>query len=280
VARKKKDFSNTGIQFGEADADTNSSLSGIFEDMESSAFGTDTEDDVLRQLQQNGMRRSIQARNGRIQRGNFVMTMTGLEYQGEELSLQEWREMGSWLNQLRDSIQWMIGDWANMAHDYVDTWVSPDGREFETRYAELLENTDYSYSTLRKFASIASAVPMFRRRNTLTFSHHVEVAHLPEDEQERFLNMAEPNEVRGGKRMSVRDLRERIQSEYPPDQLGAGKAKPAGAAKEDTEAELLKLGLDFVRKPPKRNATNKKKALRAAELYRKLALELEAYAND
>lgn len=238
----------------------------------------EAQDDIRDLLPSQGIRHALQARNGRIQRGNFVLTMTGLEYNGDELTLQEWREMGMWLNQLKDSIQWMIGDWANMALGYVDTWTKPDGTEFETRYAELLKSTDYSYSTLRKFASVAAAVPVFRRRNTLTFSHHVEVARLPDEAQERFLDLAEPNEIRE-KPMPIRELRERIQSEFPPE-LPDGSPKPDVRREKDNEAELLQLGLMFVRKPPKRNSTNRKRALEAAELYRQLAQKLEAYAND
>ncbi len=272
--RKGKDFSNTGIQFGfNSNEEEENDSSNIFDEIERASA---TSDPLLQQIPQRGLRRTLEASNGRIQRGQFIMTMTGLEYVGGELSLDDWKEMGQWLYQLKDSIQWMIGDWANLAEDHIDTWSKPDGTEFETRYAELLKATDYSYSTLRKLAHYASAVPVFRRRNTLSFSHHVEVARVPDEEQDRFLNMAEPNEIRK-KPMSVRELRELIYTEYPPEQLESGKKSPL--AKKDVEADMLRVGLDLVRKKPKLSDKTKSDALKAAEIYRKLAEQLESYAN-
>lgn len=247
--------------------------------MDDAVFETKSlHDDIMAQLPAKGLQRTLRANDGRIERGDFVLTMTGLEYVGEDLTVQQWREMGNWLNQLKDSIQWMIGDWANLGVQHIDTWVAPDGREFETRYAELLETTDYSYSTLRKFAFVSRAVPPERRRTSLTFSHHVEVAHLSEPDQEMFLDMAEPNpNDEKPRRMAVRDLREEIRKR---DQITSGSVAPKPAKHKDAEASLIQTGLDFTRKPPKRNAANRKKALEIAELYRKLALELETYAQQ
>ena len=68
-----------------------------------------------------------------------------------------------------------------------------------------------------------------------------------------------------------------IYTEYPPEQLESGKKSPL--AKKDVEADMLRVGLDLVRKKPKLSDKTKSDALKAAEIYRKLAEQLESYAN-
>ncbi|MEO1666671.1 MAG: hypothetical protein AAFU54_18685 [Chloroflexota bacterium] len=273
MARKRENLSKTGV-FGNGGG---SPLSNIVDDMEKQAFSGSTssvDDEILNQLSSRPFKSVIKENNGEIQRGNFVLTMTGLKYEGEELTLTEWQEFGDWLGQLKDSIQWMIGDWANIAEANLDTWVAPDGREFKTRYKDLLEKTDYSYSSLRKFSMVASAFPMFRRRNTLTYSHHAEVAHLDEDEQERFLDLAEANDIRD--RWSVRVLREEVQKVHST-QLKSGSTTIT--IDKDVRI-LLTRGLELVSFEPELNSKNKTDALKAAEFYRELAEKLEQYARQ
>jgi len=262
----KKGWVDKGISFGE-----NSSPLGI----DSAIFGDDSEDDLFSSLPEKSPTAALSvSEDRRIRHGNFELSMTGLEYVGDELTHEEWLTFGKWLNSLKDSIQWMIGDWANMAEAYVDKWTDPDGREFETRYAQLLEDTDYAYGTLRKFAMMSAAFPMFRRRNTLSFSHHVEVRKLAQEQQDRLLNWAEqgPNDTL----RSVRELREKVQSLSQPKIQARNRVVQSSPNK---DLDLLTTGYRFVQRPPKRNDENREKARRAAELYRRLAQQLDEYAH-
>jgi hypothetical protein len=180
------------------------------------------EDDLLSSLPKEGFRRAIQAAGGTIQRRDWIMTMNGLEYVGEQLTKEDWQEMGEWLTRLRDSIQWMIGDWANLGEHYMHQWVSEeelaeiestirkDSDIPEGKYKWLADLVDYKYGTLRNFALYAREFNVSRRRDTLTYSHHVEVARIKNrSQQDRLLDLAENGH--NGRRLSVRELRELVQ---------------------------------------------------------------------
>ena len=162
---------------------------------------------------------------GVIRRAGFVLDINKqeLRFEGHQLDQDLWVQMGQYLQQTKDAVQWMIGDWCLLGFETMDAWLSDEDRARiaavpdeddgfpQGKYKWLSEMTDYKYSTLRKFSYFSSVFGVFRRRNTLTYSHHVEVAHLPEQTQERLLDNAEPTNNR--KRLSVRDLREMVKQE-------------------------------------------------------------------
>lgn len=156
---------------------------------------------------------------GELHVGNFVLDTNQLElrYYGEGLTRDQWLDMGKYLKHHEGTIQWMIGDWALMAEPYLDEWVDENDELYQEirvmekdvpagKYQWLAAQTDYSYSSLTKFKHYAEMFPAFRRRKSLTYSHHVQVASLPKEDQERLLDEAvSPG---GGKeRLSVRELK-------------------------------------------------------------------------
>jgi hypothetical protein len=58
-------------------------------------------------------------------------------------------------------------------------------------YKAAIEATGMSYSTVTKIASICSAYETCRRRQNLSFNHHVEVWSLPPAQQDKLLDRAE-----------------------------------------------------------------------------------------
>lgn len=85
---------------------------------------------------------------------------------------------------------YLVGDWLN----YVERkWE-------EGKYTQTLEESDYSYQTLRTFAWVSLSIDLLRRGNTLSFSHHREVASLEPEKQKYWLARAvnENLSVRGG----------------------------------------------------------------------------------
>lgn len=77
------------------------------------------------------------------------------------------------------------------------------------KYARWMEVTGLDYGTLRNYVSVCRSIPMGRRRNSLSFSHHQEVAALPEDGQERWLDEAKE------RKMSKARLRKSIELGRP-----------------------------------------------------------------
>ena len=102
---------------------------------------------------------------------------------------------------------------------------------YEGRYREAVERTGLDYQTLRNYARIARRFEVSRRRETLSFGHHAELASLSEPEQDFWLRKAEQfswstSRLRREVRASLRERND--------DQDRAGLAHPSGA--EDFEA--------------------------------------------
>ena len=147
--------------------------------------------------------------DGTIQIGQFVMERTGLTHKGS-ITKDDWLNFGERLSQLKDSIQWILGDWANLGLEHAEDWIEDSDEELEQlsdelpdgKYRVLLMSTPYAYKTLRNFAYVAGQIPMPRRRDTLSFTHHAEVAPRNAEEQEALLERAEQENL------STRQLRE------------------------------------------------------------------------
>jgi hypothetical protein len=90
-------------------------------------------------------------------------------------------------------VGWWIGDWLRYGN-----------ATYGERYARAAKITGYDAQTLMNMVYVASQVEASRRRESLSWSHHAEVAALPEAEQEWWLADAE------ARRLSVRDLREEV----------------------------------------------------------------------
>jgi len=76
--------------------------------------------------------------------------------------------------------QFVIGDLINYA---AGKWGE--------KYARWMEVTGLEYNTLARCAAVCRSIPLERRRPSLSFTHHKEVAPLAPDAQERWLNEAE-----------------------------------------------------------------------------------------
>ena len=120
----------------------------------------------------------------------------------DTLPLDTWCEIGNQILRLSDSSSWWIGDWLIFGQE-----------RYRDRYKRAMAETRLDYQTLRNYAWIARRFPPARRRPRLTFQHHMEVAALPEDDQDHWLDFAQRmswsrNELRKQLRASVDDRKE------------------------------------------------------------------------
>jgi len=107
------------------------------------------------------------------------ITAVGLELP-ESLPLEQWLGLGERLQQLERSVLWWIGDWWRF------------GQRKYGKAAETAAVTGKAYQTVRDAAWVASQFSdLSRRRDNLTWSHHREVAALPQKAQDQLLNQAE-----------------------------------------------------------------------------------------
>lgn len=131
-----------------------------------------------------------------------------------ELEFVHWVRQGRWLGAVGRGCGWWIGD-----------WIRYGNARYGEKYEAAARITGYDVHSLMNMAYVASRVDPSRRREHLSFSHHAELAALPSDEQELWLNRIESEQL------SVRALRRALRA---PDGERAGlpgrlRALPVGA---------------------------------------------------
>lgn len=96
------------------------------------------------------------------------------------LPFEKWLSIGRQLSDLCSSSAWCLGDWLVYGEE-----------AYAGRYRDAIEQTSLDYQTLRNYAWVVKRFSLSRRRDTLSFGHHAEVAALPEPEQDFWLRKAE-----------------------------------------------------------------------------------------
>jgi site-specific DNA-methyltransferase (adenine-specific) len=97
-----------------------------------------------------------------------------------DLSYEHWAGIGSTLQQMNRSLLWWIGDWLLYGED-----------RWPERYSQAIDETPFSYDTLRHAAWVARKFPVCSRLHALSWSHYQEAAALPELLAEEVLREAE-----------------------------------------------------------------------------------------
>lgn len=135
----------------------------------------------------------------------------------QDLSLEAWCRLGGRILTVCDSSAWWIGDWLVFGQN-----------QYGDRYRRAMEKTKLDYQTLRNYAWVARKFEPSRRRDRLTFQHHMEVASLSQAEQDHWLDFAvrlnwSRNQLRKQIRASISgeedDLRRHVQLSLQLDEL-------------------------------------------------------------
>lgn len=140
-------------------------------------------------------------------------------------SLNKWEQLGAMLFSFADSSAWWIADWLIYGES-----------TFHDRYDEAIKRTSLSYQTLRNYTWVAREFPLPRRRQGVSFSHHLEVVPLEQAEQDYWLRKAEEhrwsrNKLRNEIRSSLLTRRSKptqgeIEIRPPGDDTDAAEAEP------------------------------------------------------
>lgn len=96
------------------------------------------------------------------------------------LAFEEWERAGRQLSGLLNSSSWWLGDWLVYGKDH-----------YADRYERGIRAAGLQYQTLRNYAWVSRRFELHRRRSALSFQHHAELASLPVEEQETWLDRAE-----------------------------------------------------------------------------------------
>lgn len=116
---------------------------------------------------------------GGISFGPTVRARRDALYLPASLTLMEWVKIGEKVCLLSNSSAWWLGDWLIYGQD-----------KYPDRYRRAIAETMLDYQTLRNYAWIARKFPVSRRRDGLSFQHHLEVAALPAAQQDLWLDRA------------------------------------------------------------------------------------------
>lgn len=98
-----------------------------------------------------------------------------------DLAFEEWNAIGAQIGEIGHASLWWLGDWLQYGAK----------QPYGEKYAQAIENTGYEYGTLRNAASVAGRIELSRRRDSLSWGHHAEVAKLDPAEQDVWLDRAE-----------------------------------------------------------------------------------------
>ncbi|MFD8936815.1 LmbU family transcriptional regulator [Streptomyces sp. NPDC059578] len=120
----------------------------------------------------------------------------------ENLPLDEWCRIGDRILSISDSSAWWVGDWLAFGQ-----------QQYSDRYQRAMRETMLDYQTLRNYVWVAKKFAPPRRRVKLTFQHHMEVAGLPEEQQNHWLDFAERF------KWSRNELRRQIKASTAPDEI-------------------------------------------------------------
>jgi hypothetical protein len=113
------------------------------------------------------------------------LTPTGLKLP-PNLSFEDWEGIGLHLQTLESQferslqiVRWAIGDWLRYGE-----------HRWGEKYAQAVKQTGLSEQRLMTLNWLAEKVEISRRRKELTIEHHVAIAALPPEDQERLLDEA------------------------------------------------------------------------------------------
>jgi hypothetical protein len=112
---------------------------------------------------------------------SMLVTRTGLRFP-DSLEYEPWKLAGEHVTRLVESSSWCLGD-----------WILYGEKNFKDRYRDAVEAAGIDYQTLRNYTWVARRFPLSRRRDTLSFQHHAEVAAMGSDDQDNWLDRAEQN---------------------------------------------------------------------------------------
>jgi hypothetical protein len=117
------------------------------------------------------------------------LTLDGFQFKPMELviegkhTIEKWLDVGKVLTGMESSLNWWIGDWLVFGeHTY--------GQKYSQAEAVTKHRQDY----LKACNFVSSKVPAQNRFQTLSWSHHREVAALEVSEQKKWLEKANENE--------------------------------------------------------------------------------------
>ena len=134
----------------------------------------------------------------------YTIDRSGIIF-NKELTFEEWRDLGMELAPVAKTIGFIVGDWINYGEN-----------RYGEKYADAMRMTGLAYDTLRKYAHAARSIQIGNRFPNLDWTHHLAVAKVKDQEEQRkWLELADTDG------MSVKRLKMSINAGRPlkPDEV-------------------------------------------------------------
>ncbi len=168
--------------------------------------------------------------------GHVILPRLGLQLPGR-FPFEAWLDIGRQLSAVVATSAWCLGDWLVYGQ-----------QAYESRYREATERTGLDYQTLRNYAWVARRFGMPRRRDTLSFGHHAEVAALPEPEQDFWLRKAEQlgwstSQLRREVRASLAERKDRTEDDRPPSPADPDEPSEISRGRPHLDSRLIQIPL-------------------------------------
>jgi hypothetical protein len=166
-------------------------------------------------------------------RAQVLTTKVGLQMPAK-MAYDEWERAGRQLADVLDSSSWWLGDWMVYGKDH-----------YTDRYQRGIRAAGLSYQTLRNYAWVSRRFDLTRRRSALSFQHHAELASMPLEEQDVWLERAEQRQ------WTTKQLRGAIRAARQGEQQPAAIAEPSrrldvpGSRFQWWHRAAQQLGVDF-----------------------------------
>lgn len=151
-----------------------------------------------------------------IQLANCTLTAKGIVFQGE-LTFDEWKGVGNFLERAESGVQWWIGDWLNYG----------EGRpEYGDKYDQEESMFGRDYKTLSEYKSVARTFKFPDRSGNLPWTHYQVLCYAPPKVAKRLLSEAEPDGPNQPPKLSKYEIKKeakRIRAEMETPALPSGK---------------------------------------------------------
>jgi len=122
------------------------------------------------------------------------ITSTGLVFE-KALNVEQWKEVGRWLQSTRRAQTWLDADWLNYGRQNFD----------EGEVTEAVDQLEFSFGPKTDAILALGAVPIEKRRPGLTAQHYLELQKLKTvKEQDKWAKLAE------AERLTPNDLKRSI----------------------------------------------------------------------
>lgn len=115
-----------------------------------------------------------------LEAAGAVVTATSLQLTDPDLPWEDYAKLGGFLGQMNRACSWWIGDLILYGEQF-----------FGHRYAQIEDEIGLAPQTIMNRVSVAKHIPPNRRRASLPFGVHAEVAYLEPSERDRWLDRAE-----------------------------------------------------------------------------------------